>query len=208
MRRAVWIAFVAALASASSVFAALDWRAAAIARAKLHSARISILAEKYRDVPNYYAVKRWETSQFELALQALAASSMPSNAPGRHLEAYIDDVDESVQPFWVYIPEKPAAKPGLLVFLHGYSSTIDLLVAPDVPESLAALAEQAGAYAVAPYGRGATDYQHLGECDVLRVIDEMASRYGIDRDKVVLSGMSMGGLGCWCIGARQASSTP
>ena len=204
MRQSVSIAVVAVLVSARFALAAPDWRAAAAARAKLYTARIAILAEKYRDVPNYYAVKRWEESQFELALQALVASSAPSNAPGRHLEAYIDDVDESVQPFWVYIPEKPAAKPGLLVFLHGFSSTIDRLIAPDVPAQLAELAEKAGAYAVAPYGRGATDYQHLGECDVLRVIDEMASRYGIDRDKVVLSGMSMGGLGCWCIGARQA----
>ena len=125
MRQSVRIAFVASYLSACSVLAAPEGSAAAIARAKLYADRIAILAEKYRDVPNYYAVKRWETSQFELALQALAASSTPSNAPGRHLEAYIDDVDESVQPFWVYIPEKPAAKPGLLVFLHGYSSTID-----------------------------------------------------------------------------------
>ena len=195
---------MAALLSASSSSAAPDWRAAAAARAKLYATRLAILAEKYRDVPNYYAVKRWEMSQFELALQALAASSMPSNAPGRHLEAYIDDVDESVQPFWVYIPEKPAPKPGLLVFLHGYSGMTDRLVAPDVPGSLAELAESVGAYAVAPFGRGDTDYQHIGERDVLRVIDEMASRYGIDRDKVVLSGMSMGGLGCWCVGARHA----
>ena len=204
MRQTVRIAVIAALLSGISVSAAPDWRAAASARAKLYSARIAILAEKYRDVPNYYAVKRWEESQFGLALRDLAASGAPSNAPGRHLEAYIDDVDESVQPFWVYTPEKPATKPGLLVFLHGFFSTIDRLVAPEVPEPLAALAEQAGAYAVAPYGRGATDYQHLGECDVLRVIDEMASRYGIDRDKIVLSGMSMGGLGCWCVGARHA----
>ena len=128
MRRAVWIAFVAALVSVSTVSAAPDWRAAASARAKLYAARIAILAEKYRDVPNYYAVKRWEESQFGLALRDLAAPAAPSNAPGRHLEAYIDDVDESVQPFWVYTPAKPATKPGLLVFLHGYSSTIDRLV--------------------------------------------------------------------------------
>ena len=204
MRKALRIAVMAALASASSVSAAPKWSGFETARAKLHSARLSILAEKYRDIPNYYAVKHWEEKNLGLALRALAESSAPSNAPGRHLEAYVDPVDNSPQPFWVRIPEKPAAKPGLLVYLHGYSSTIDRLVAPDVPDQLAELAEQAGAYAVAPFGRGATDYQHIGERDVLHVIREMAARYGIDRDKVVLAGVSMGGLGCWCIGARHA----
>ncbi len=204
MRQTVRLAVLAALLAARSVMAAPDWRAAVIARAKLHSARGTILAEKYRDAPNYFAVKRSEESHLGLALRELVAPTAPSNAPGRHLEAYIDDVDESAQPFWVYIPEKPAPKPGLLIYLHGYSPAIDRLVAPKVPEPLADLAERAGAYAVAPYGRGATDYQHLGEWDVLRVIAEMASRYGIDRGKVVLAGVSMGGLGCWCIGARHA----
>ncbi len=207
MRQTVRFAVLAALLAARFVTASPDlpdWRVAVTARAKLHMARGVILAEKYRDAPNYYAVKRWEESHLGLALRELVAPTAPSNAPGRHLEAYIDGVDESAQPFWVYIPEKPAPKPGLLVYLHGYSPAIDRLVAPNVPEQLTDLAEQAGAYAVAPYGRGATDYQHLGEWDVLRVIAEMASRYGIDRGKVVLAGVSMGGLGCWCIGARHA----
>ena len=195
---------MAALLATVSASAAPDWRAAATARARLHAARIAILAEKYRDVPNYYAVKRWEEAQLGLALRDLAAPAAPSNSPGRHLEAYIDDIDDSAQPFWVNIPERPAPKPGLLVYLHGYSGTIDRLVAPEVPGPLAALAESVGAYAVAPFGRGDTDYQHVGERDVLRVIDEMSARYGIDRDKIVLSGVSMGGLGCWCIGARHA----
>ncbi|MBQ6924869.1 MAG: prolyl oligopeptidase family serine peptidase [Kiritimatiellae bacterium] len=196
---------MAALLAASAVSAAPDWRTQATARARLHAARLALLAGKYRDIPNNYAVRRWEEAQLDRALRDLAAPAAPSNAPGSHLEAYLDDLDGSAQPFWVRIPEKPAEKPGLLVFLHGYSGTIDRLTIPDVPEPLALWAAQAGAYAVAPFGRGDTDYQHVGERDVLRVIDEMAARYAIDRDKIVLSGHSMGGLGCWCIGARHAS---
>ena len=204
MRQTIRTVALSALFVASAALAAPDWRVPVAARAKLHAARLSILAEKYRDAPNYYLVKRWEEAQLDHALRDLAAPAAPSNSPGSHLEAYQDDVDESVQPFWVYVPERPAPKPGLLVFLHGYSGTTDRLVAPDVPGPLAELAERAGAYAVAPFGRGDTDYQHVGERDVLRVIDEMALRHGIDREKVVLSGMSMGGLGCWCVGARHA----
>ncbi len=204
MKPAAWIVAMAALVSAFSASADGDWRAAAAARAKLHAARLALLPEKYRDVPNYYPVKRWEEAQLDRALGELAAGVPPAREPGRHLEAYLDDIDDSAQPFRVYIPERPAEKPGLLIFLHGFSPSLDRLTAPDVPEALAALAEAAGAYAAAPFGRGDTDYQHIGERDVLRVIDEMAARYGIDGEKVVLAGGSMGGLGCWCIGARQA----
>ncbi len=195
---------MAALLAASAVSAAPDWRTQATARARLHAARLALLAGKYRDIPNNYAVRRWEEAQLDRALRDLAAPTAPSNAPGSHLEACIDDLDCSARPFWVRIPERPAPKPGLLVFLHGYSGTIDRLTISGIPEPLALWAAQVGAYAVAPFGRGDTDYQHVGERDVLRVIDEMAARYGIDREKVVLAGHSMGGLGCWCIGARHA----
>ncbi len=204
MRQTFRTAVLVALFAASAASAAPDWRTYATARAKLHAARLALLSGKYRDIPNDYAVRRWEELQLDRALRDLAASAAPSNTPGSHLEAYLDDLDGSAQPFWVRIPEKPATKPGLLVFLHGYSGTMDRLTLPDVPEPLATWAMQAGAYAVAPFGRGDTDYQHVGERDVLRVIDEMAERYGIDREKVVLVGHSMGGLGCWCIGARHA----
>ena len=204
MRQAGRIAVLASLLAALSAAATPDWRAAATARVKLHAARLALLSEKYREVPNYYQVKYWEEAQLDRALGELAAGIPPSKEPGRHLEAYLDELDDSAQPFWVCIPARPAEKPGLLIYLHGFSAAMDRLTAPEVPGALAALAEEAGAYAVAPFGRGDTDYQHIGERDVLRVIDEMAARYGIDREKVVLAGGSMGGLGCWCIGARQA----
>ena len=66
------------------------------------------------------------------------------------------------------------------------------------------MANRTGALIAAPFGRGNTDYQHIGEQDVLRVIDEMRLRYHADPQRVVLCGNSMGGLGVWNIGARWA----
>lgn len=183
---------------------AQDVRTAAAAKVKLHTARLALLAEKYRDVPNYYPVKAWETAQLEMAMAALATGKAPAEEPGFALEAYISDIDNSAQPFWVYVPKKKVDEPGLLVDLHGYSSTLDQLLQPKPGLPLTDIADKTGAYVVAPFARGNTDYQHIGEADVLRVIDEMAARHAIDRDKIVLAGASMGGLGCWCIGSRNA----
>jgi predicted esterase len=55
---------------------------------------------------------------------------------------------------------------------------------------------------VAPFGRCNSDFQGVGELDVLRVMDEMRTRFHTDPQRVVLAGHSMGGLGAWCIGAR------
>lgn len=193
-----------AFASIVSTASAEADRNATIAKINLHNARIALLAEKYHDSPEYYAARQKEQANLNHAIQALYTNDFQSDIPGIHLEAYQSDVDNSVQPFWTYVPAKKAQNPGLLVFLHGYSTALDLVSVPGFPQALADLAEQAGAFAVAPFARANTDYQHLGEVDVLRVIDEMSLRYGIDRDKIVLSGVSMGGLGCWCIGARNA----
>lgn len=181
-----------------------DWKEAARAKIALHAERLSVLAEKYREVDNYYAVRAWETAQMNETAKSLA-NSVPygwASENGARLEAYFSKIDGSAQPFWVYKPLKKVEKPGLLVFLHGYNPAMDIMLAPKFPPEYADIAEKTGAYVVAPFGRANTDYQHIGEADVLHVIDEMADRYGIDRMKVVLSGVSMGGLGAWCIGAR------
>lgn len=183
-----------------------SWKDAARAKIALHAERLSILSEKFRDIENYYAVKAWETSQMNGVAKSLA-NGVPygwTTDSGPRLEAYFSQIDGSAQPFWTYVPLKKVEKPGLLIFLHGYSPSMNMLLAPKFPLNYTEIAEQTGAYVVAPFGRANTDYQHIGEADVLHVIDEMSERYGIDRQKVVLSGVSMGGLGAWCVGARHA----
>jgi pimeloyl-ACP methyl ester carboxylesterase len=90
----------------------------------------------------------------------------------------------------------------LVVYLHGYSPDFDRFNIPFFPETLTSVADRTGACIVAPFGRGNTDFQGIGEQDVFRVMDEMQVRYGTDPSRVVLIGYSMGGLGAWCIAAR------
>ncbi len=58
---------------------------------------------------------------------------------------------------------------------------------------------------VAPDGYGQVGWRFMGEQDVLDVIRDVERSYRIDRDRVVLSGLSSGGLGAYTVGSRHAS---
>jgi pimeloyl-ACP methyl ester carboxylesterase len=59
------------------------------------------------------------------------------------------------------------------------------------------------AIVVTPLGRGELmGWDGLGERDVFRVIADVERVYDVDRDRVSLTGLSMGGGGTWTIGLR------
>jgi len=58
-------------------------------------------------------------------------------------------------------------------------------------------------FVVAPYGRGDLAFRGPGEDDVLSVIDTVLRRYPIDRDRVDLTGVSMGGIGVFELATRR-----
>lgn len=128
--------------------------------------------------------------------------------------AYQTRNDGTVQPFYVHIPANydPARSWPLIVFLHGYVPSISVVDPWLLSDEVCAIAERNGAILVLPYGRRNTDFQGVGEVDVLRVVEEMRRRFSIDPARIHLSGVSMGGMGTWTIGLRNpglfASLTP
>lgn len=145
--------------------------------------------------------------ELQNAEQALARILSPAPLPvitGFREEGYYCDNDDSFQPFLRYIPDsyKPGQKQPLMIFLHGYSPALNLVNWQGIPQCLIDLADREGWLVANPFGRSNTDYQGIGEQDVLRVVDEMARRYSVDEDRVILTGFSMGGTGVWCVGAR------
>ena len=69
-----------------------------------------------------------------------------------------------------------------------------------IVEELACIAETAGKrYIVArPTGRGpGSVYQNYGEVDVLETIEHLASHYPVNRDRISVTGKSMGGAATW-----------
>ena len=186
--------------------ASTDWRDWEAAKIRLHVERAAALRRLYDEGPALSAAVEAEQNEVRQSLERLAGMVLPPRLDGLRIEAYLSEIDDSPQPFWRYVPRSAAATSSapLLVFLHGYNPYVTLANAPCFPLVMTNLAERTGALIAAPFGRGNTDYQHIGEQDVLRVIDEMRLRFGADTNRVVLSGLSMGGLGVWCLGARWA----
>lgn len=58
---------------------------------------------------------------------------------------------------------------------------------------------------VAPDGFGQIMWRFMGEQDVLDVIDDVERHYHVDKDRVVLAGLSNGGVGAYSLGMRHAS---
>jgi acetyl esterase/lipase len=151
------------------------------------------------------AKARESLDQVQAALDRLAAGQVAFEGQTGHLErAYVTLNDGTAQPYFVYVPEgyQPDRKWPLIVFLHGYvpyTSLIDPWVLFEDHERIAA---DAGAILLTPYGRRNTDFQGVGEVDVLASIEEVARFYAIDPNRIYLCGPSMGGYGTWTIALR------
>ncbi len=199
-----WLLLGAWLAGAGVATASDAWRAWEDAKVRLHQTRIALLAREHAADLDYAYRLASEQAALRATQQALTNQHPPVVAPGIRVEAYQSLNDDSVQPFLRYLPPgyTPTSAPPLIVFLHGYNPGIELIHNPYIPAALGRLADEVGACVVAPFGRCNSDFQGVGELDVLRVMDEMRERFHTDPQRVVLAGHSMGGLGAWCIGAR------
>ncbi len=105
--------------------------------------------------------------------------------------------DGSPQPFLVEVPPNydPAKKWPVLLYLHGYHGSVDMITKWDTSRAVAKDARELGYLVLAPHGRGETDFLCVGETDVLQAFDEFKRYYSIDEDRVYLIGGSMGGYG-------------
>lgn len=143
--------------------------------------------------------------------RALAQATLPS---GPQVLTFYSDVDDTEQPYAVYIPERydPSKRYPLVVSLHGAGSNHRLNLkrvfgksnAPgetDVEASRYFPEWKPQDYIVAaPYARGTMGYQGVAEKDVLDVLADVKRRFSIDEDRTYLTGLSMGGGGTLWIG--------
>lgn len=156
------------------------------------------LATGNRNLPNALL-------EFEELQQQIQGGPGPVHSSGFVRLAYQDDVDGSTQFCRAYLPASydPAKKWPLVVWLHGYNGENPLYWRwwwADTRHK--PLAERHDIVYVEPHGRGNTQYNGIGDRDVLRCIDLAKQRFRIDDDRVYLTGESMGGGGTWQVAAR------
>ena len=145
--------------------------------------------------------------------------------PGPQDLSFFSKVDETDQPYAVYIPknfDETKSYP-LVIFLHGAWSThrlglrrvfgkgnvqgTDFIVPGHVPlendlEAIRYWPElpDVDYIVAAPLARGTAGYQGIPEQDVYEMLDDLKGRFRIDEDRIYLTGLSMGGGGTTWLG--------
>jgi len=149
----------------------------------------------------------------------LAAGEDPfKDRSGLLVKAYRSEVDDTLQPYGLYVPRSydPKKPWPLLVSLHGATSShllnrrrvFGLGNRPGESDYEAVRNEDVtfpdvDFIVLSPYGRGeVAGYNGLAEQDVLRAMADVERAYNIDEDRVYLTGLSMGGGGTWHLGLR------
>ena len=118
--------------------------------------------------------------------------------------AYFARNDGSPQPYFIYRPPglDPDEPVPLIISLHGWVPDTSRTNPYFVPPFTLDLADKHGVMLALPHGRTNTDFQYIGEVDVLRVRAEVLKFYNIDPERIYLLGISMGGAGAWQIAAH------
>lgn len=182
-----------------------DSPAAAIAKLKLEKAQTFLDRAILWRTALDRTVK--ELLEARAALDRLRTGERPVEGNGLLEKAYISTVDDSAQPYVVYLPEqflhKTRTEPlPLIVILHGYSPWLDktnwMYFAPELRD----LADRRGFILLMPFARSNTDFQSIGELDVLHTMELVRRKYFIDEDRIILYGYSMGGMGAYTLGVH------
>lgn len=118
--------------------------------------------------------------------------------------AYFTENDGTAQPYHLYLPpnyDSDTPTP-LIVFLHGWVPTTSILDPWTFGPEICAVAGRHGCMLLLPYGRRNTDFQGVGEVDVLASTEHVRSIYSVDPERIYMSGVSMGGMGAWNMALR------
>ncbi|MEO8597001.1 MAG: alpha/beta fold hydrolase [Candidatus Solibacter sp.] len=143
---------------------------------------------------------------FKVVVFALAACSVLG---AQHLVRYRSTVDQTEQPYALYVPKTydAARRYPVVISLHpedsnhiaslqmtfGISLRLGELGLPSLASALAS--RQVDYLVAAPFARGTMGYQGIAEQDVYDVLADVKRRYSVDDDRVYLTGASMGGGG-------------
>lgn len=119
--------------------------------------------------------------------------------PGVAVNHYHSAVDETRQPYGVYVPTSYSdqSKHPVVFHLHGFGGRFS---PPNAWQRQ--WADEHDWILVSLDGRGNQNWDLLGEEDVFEVLSDVRRRYSVDEDRLYLEGCSMGGHGCYRLALR------
>ncbi len=133
-------------------------------------------------------------------LLALAATCAHSDGLTRLVE-YRSPIDDSTQVYGVYVPDgPPPSGDGYPAVLHGHG--YGWSVSANFSSFQRRWAEEHRWVLINLNARGPNFYEGVGDIETLNVVNDAAARFGLDRDRVYMTGGSMGGTGALRQGVR------
>lgn len=150
------------------------------------------------------------------AAELAAGNASWAGRRGRLARGYVSAVDGSTQPYGLVVPASyDANRPIRLdVVLHGSTRPVGLSelrfinrfdegdAAGSAPQDAAGKTGEQDFIELHPLGRVENCYRWAGETDVFEAIEDVCRKYAIDRNRIVLRGMSMGASGTWHLGLK------
>ncbi len=128
--------------------------------------------------------------------------------PGAIVRGYRSQLDQSVQPYGVIVPDTydPKTPMRLDVVLHGSTRPVGMAELRFMkrfdPKAYQEAGQASPFLELHPLGRVENCYRWAGETDVFEAIEDVCRRYAVDRSRIVLRGMSMGASGTWHLGLQ------
>jgi len=143
---------------------------------------------------NYPKLLASMTEILDLLQKAKNGNDALASKTGTIRRAFISDIDSSMQPYTIDIPENydSTRKYPLIVFLHGSGV--------DDRNSLKLIDYLDGDFIkLAPKARGPSHYYGKQEVviDIAEAIADVEISYSIDKENIILAGFSMGGYGVY-----------
>lgn len=143
-------------------------------------------------------------------IEAILSKQTPwTQKKGKVVRGFISAIDGSTQPYGLIVPKGyDGTKPFRLdVVLHGSSkpvgmSELKFIQRFDEGDLGDSTAPDVDYIELHPLGRVENCYRWAGETDVFEAIEAVCRNYRIDRDRIVLRGMSMGASGTWHLGLK------
>ena len=142
--------------------------------------------------------------------EAIAANTTHwTTKKGSVLRGYVSAVDGSTQPYGVIVPQSyDGSRPMRLdIVLHGSSKPVGMSELRfgarfDQGDENGTPGPDVNYIELHPLGRVENCYRWAGETDVFEAVEAVCRNYNIDRNRIVLRGMSMGASGTWHLGLK------
>lgn len=126
--------------------------------------------------------------------------------PGKQVEQSFKSSDSAEVPYLLYLPEnyKPGAALPVMLFLHGRGESDGplSLVAQWGPPLLVAQGEKLPYILLSPQCPKEDSWSSpTQQARLIELLDSIVDKFGGDKDRVYLTGLSMGGSGSWRMAA-------